>query len=404
MNAASSVVETQKTAKFNITILLCFLIAVIEGMDIQAVGVVATSLKEVFGLDKSQLGLVFSAGILGLLPGAVMGGYYADKMGRKKVLVSSVLCFAVFTLCMVWVQSYHSLLVVRFLAGLGFGAALPNLITLASESVTPQNRGKAVGLMYCGMPVGAALVALWVAYDLSENWKSIFYLGGCIPLLLIPILIKFLPESQDFMGVKTEQLKNNTMFNALFQKGMGHKTILFWIGNFFTTMVQYIMLSWLPSLFVELGFTKQQGSKAQLFFLIGATIGTILLSYLIDRWNKSFVILMMYVGILTGLFLLSGSNQLNMMYLAAAFTGIFMIGGIGVMYAFGSFVYPTESRGQGVGAASSIGRLGAIIGPMIVGQLLFLGSGTSMIFLAAIPCILIAAICMLVLSKKLQRI
>ncbi|WP_241675270.1 3-(3-hydroxy-phenyl)propionate transporter MhpT [Acinetobacter guerrae] len=401
MNMVVSVVSTKKKLKFNITIVLCFLIAIIEGMDIQAVGVVATSLKEAFGLDKSQLGLVFSAGILGLLPGSVIGGYYADKIGRKKVLIFSVLLFALFTICMVWVQSYHSLLLVRFLAGLGFGAALPNLITLASESVTPQKRGKAVGLMYCGMPVGAALVALWVAYDFSENWKSIFYIGGIIPLLLIPVLIKFLPESKDFMGVKTEKLKNTNMFSALFQTSMRSKTVLFWVSNFFTTMVQYIMLSWLPSLFVELGFTKQEGSKAQLFFLIGATIGTVLLTYLIDRWNKSFVILMMYVGILSGLFLLSGSTHLNMMYLAAAFTGIFMIGGIGVMYAFGSFVYPTESRGQGIGAASSVGRLGAIVGPMVVGQLLFLGSGTSTIFLAAIPCIVIAAICMFILSKKI---
>jgi len=401
MNMVVSVVSTKKKLKFNITIVLCILIAIIEGMDIQAVGVVATSLKEAFGLDKSQLGLVFSAGILGLLPGSVIGGYYADKIGRKKVLIFSVLLFALFTICMVWVQSYHSLLLVRFLAGLGFGAALPNLITLASESVTPQKRGKAVGLMYCGMPVGAALVALWVAYDFSENWKSIFYIGGIIPLLLIPVLIKFLPESKDFMGVKTEKLKNTNMFSALFQTSMRSKTVLFWVSNFFTTMVQYIMLSWLPSLFVELGFTKQEGSKAQLFFLIGATIGTVLLTYLIDRWNKSFVILMMYVGILSGLFLLSGSTHLNMMYLAAAFTGIFMIGGIGVMYAFGSFVYPTESRGQGIGAASSVGRLGAIVGPMVVGQLLFLGSGTSTIFLAAIPCIVIAAICMFILSKKI---
>ena len=404
MNTATSMVQTQKTAKFNITILLCFLIAVIEGMDIQAVGVVATSLKEAFGLDKAQLGLVFSAGIFGLLPGAILGGYYADKIGRKKVLIFSVLLFAIFTLGMVWVQNYHSLLLVRFLAGLGFGAALPNLITLASESVIPEHRGKAVGLMYCGMPIGAALVALWVAYDFSDNWKTVFYIGGILPLLLIPVLIKFLPESKDFIEVKQKKQQSQSMINALFQKEMSYKTILFWISNFFTAMIQYIMLSWLPSLFVELGFTKQQGSMAQLFFLVGATIGTVLLTYLIDRWNKSFVILMMYTGILLGLFLLSGSTQLNIMYMAAAFTGIFMIGSIGVMYAFGSFVYPTESRGQGVGAASSIGRLGAIVGPMVVGQLLFLGSGTSMIFLAAIPCIVIAAMCMLVLSKKLQRV
>ena len=157
-----------------ITVAICFLIAVIEGLDIQAAGIAAAGIREAFGLDSSQLGVFFSAGILGLLPGALIGGRYSDRIGRKKVLIWSVAVFALFTLCTVWVNSFNSLLLVRFLAGAGLGAAMPNLITLASEAVKPENRGRAVGLMYCGMPVGAAILSYIASLDFGSDWKNIF--------------------------------------------------------------------------------------------------------------------------------------------------------------------------------------------------------------------------------------
>ncbi|BBR73939.1 hypothetical protein WP4W18E11_22550 [Acinetobacter baumannii] len=117
-----------------ITIAICFLIAVIEGIDIQAAGIAAVGIRESFGLNSSQLGIFFSAGILGLLPGALMGGRYADRIGRKMVLIGAVAIFAVFTLFTVWVNTFYTLLLVRFLAGAGLGAAMPNLIALVSEA------------------------------------------------------------------------------------------------------------------------------------------------------------------------------------------------------------------------------------------------------------------------------
>ena len=104
-----------------VTVAICFLIAVIEGLDIQAAGIAAAGIREDFGLDKSQLGVFFSAGILGLLPGALVGGRVADRIGRKKVLICSTAVFALFTLFTAWVNSFHSLLAVRFLAGAGLG-------------------------------------------------------------------------------------------------------------------------------------------------------------------------------------------------------------------------------------------------------------------------------------------
>jgi len=388
-----------------VTVAICFLIAVIEGLDIQAAGIAAAGIREHFGLDSSQLGVFFSAGILGLLPGALVGGRFADRIGRKKVLIWSTAIFAVFTLCTVWVNSFNSLLAVRFLAGAGLGGAMPILITLASEAVSPQNRGRAVGLMYCGMPVGAAILSLIAATEFGANWKNVFYLGGLLPILAIPLMMLFLPESKEYLKAQNKTAAELAVapqgsFKDLFNSDNLLRTLCIWVSYFFTLMVVYIMLSWLPSLFMELGFTRKDGSTAQFYFMVTATIGTIILGMLTDRWKKAYVILLMYGGILAGLLALNGASSLNQMYMAAALAGAFVIGCQGVLYAFGSIVYPTEVRGTGVGVASAVGRIGAMLGPVIAGQLLTAGFGAAGVITAAIPCIIISALCMLFLVNR----
>lgn len=388
-----------------VTVAICFLIAVIEGLDIQAAGIAAAGVREHFGLDSSQLGVFFSAGILGLLPGALIGGRFADRIGRKKVLIWSTATFAIFTLCTVWVNSFNSLLAVRFLAGAGLGGAMPILITLASEAVSPQNRGRAVGLMYCGMPVGAAILSLIAATEFGANWKNVFYLGGLLPIFAIPLMMLFLPESKEYLKTQNKTVAELAVapqgsFKDLFNSDNLLRTMCIWISYFFTLMVVYIMLSWLPSLFMELGFTRKDGSTAQFYFMVTATIGTIILGMLTDRWKKAYVILLMYGGILAGLLALNGASSLNQMYMAAALAGAFVIGCQGVLYAFGSIVYPTEVRGTGVGVASAVGRIGAMLGPVIAGQLLVAGFGAAGVITAAIPCIIISALCMLFLVNR----
>ena len=390
-----------------VTVGICFLIAVIEGLDIQAAGIAAAGIREHFGLDSSQLGVFFSAGILGLLPGALLGGRIADRIGRKKVLIWSTAVFAVFTLCTVWVNSFNSLLVVRFLAGAGLGAAMPILITLASEAVSVQNRGRAVGLMYCGMPVGAAILSLVASTDFGSNWKNIFYLGGLLPIIVIPIMMKFLPESKEFLKSqnKTEAeiaAAPQGSFKDLFNSDNLFRTLFIWVSYFFTLMVVYIMLSWLPSLFTELGFSRKEGATAQFYFMVSATIGTIILGMLTDRWKKAYVIVLMYGGILAGLLALNAAGSLTQMYMASALVGAFVIGCQGVLYAFGGIVYPTEVRGTGIGVASAVGRIGAMLGPAIAGSLLTAGFGATGVISAAIPCIVISAVFMLILVRRLQ--
>jgi AAHS family 3-hydroxyphenylpropionic acid transporter len=389
-----------------LTVLLCFVVAIIEGLDLQAAGIAASGIKQFFSLNPEQLGLFFSAGILGLLPGTLLGGRYADQVGRKTVLIISVAVFALFTLMTAWVNSYSTLLLVRFLAGMGMGAAMPNLITLAAEAVSQPQRGRAVALMYCGMPVGAIILSLWAAHDPTGNWKSIFYLGGIAPLLVIPLLMFSLHESREFLHVVQQRVSVDNVqevgFKSILTGAYLLRTGLLWISYFFTLMVVYIMLSWLPSLFMELGFSRQQGSMAQMYFMIGAFFGTVVLGILIDRWNKVLVVVLMYIGIVCGLLSLNAATSLSQIYLAAALTGTFTIGGQGVLYAYGSFVYPAHLRGTGLGAASAVGRCGAMLGPIVAGFIVASGAGASGVFLAAIPGIVLSVILMVLLSKKLE--
>ena len=395
--------ETIQRKNVVMTILICFLIALIEGIDLQSAGVAAAGVREAFSLDKSALGLFFSAAILGLLPGGVIGGRLGDRMGRKKVLIVSVALFGIFSIMTALVSSYGGLLFVRFMTGVGLGAALPNLVALASESVSDKARGRAISLMYCGMPIGGVVISLIASTSLIENWKTIFYVGGVLPLLVIPLMMVFLPESRAFLETQKNSNQQQASFKDLFNTYFRTPTLLLWVGYFFTMMVVYMLLNWLPSLLMELGFEKKQANTIQMFFSVGAFIGTVVLGVLVDRWKMKHVIVLMYSGIVLGLLALNTFETVHAMYFAAALVGCFTIGGQMVLYALGSQVYPTEMRGTGVGTAMTVGRFGAMAGPALAGQFLAMGSGATALIATSIPGIIIAAVLILILIQAMQR-
>src|SRR5450830_1695639 len=284
-----------------LTIALCFIVALIEGFDLQAAGTTAAGLRQSFALDPKMLGWVFSIGIIGLLPGAFFGGWVADRIGRKKILVIAVLLFGLFSLCTAFVESYSSLLLVRFLTGLGLGAALPNLIALCAEAASERNRGTAISVMYCGVPLGGALAAV-VAMFSSEHWQTTFIIGGLAPLLAVPLMILLLPESNAF-----RQQFDNTLSarpstrQALFGEGRARTTLALWLSYFFTLTVMYMLLNWLPSLLLEQGFSKPQAGMVQMLFNIGGALGSLLGGVLLDRCNPFKVVLFVYAGLLAAL-------------------------------------------------------------------------------------------------------
>ncbi|NBG92287.1 3-(3-hydroxy-phenyl)propionate transporter MhpT [Pseudomonas sp. 9.1(2019)] len=383
-----------------LTIALCFIVALIEGFDLQAAGTAAAGLRQSFALDPKMLGWVFSAGILGLLPGAFFGGWIADRIGRKKILITAVLLFGLFSLCTAYVESYSSLLLVRFMTGLGLGAALPNLIALCAEAVSERNRGTAISFMYCGVPLGGALAAA-VAMFSSEHWQTTFIIGGLAPLLVVPLMALLLPESTAFrkQHSATDNLRPSTT-QALFGEGRARNTLALWLSYFFTLTVMYMLLNWLPSLLLEQGFSKSQAGMVQMLFNIGGALGSLLGGLLLDRCNKFKVVLLVYAGLLVALAGVGLSIGIVPMSIAGFAAGLFVMAAQLVLYALAPQSYPTAVRATGVGAAVAIGRLGSVAGPLAAGQILAAGAGTSGVLLATSPGLVIAALSILTVIAR----
>lgn len=388
-----------------LTIGLCFIVALLEGMDIQSAGIVGPSLAAHFSLTSSALGLVFSASIMGLLPGALVGGWLADKVGRKSVLIAAVIMFGIFSLATAIAWSYESLLAARFLTGLGLGAAMPNLIALCSEAVEQRLHGTAVSMMYCGMPLGGALAAAIGLTGTEETWKTVFYVGGVGPLLIVPLLYWWLPESSAFRAQKsTGAAQGRADWRGLFQHDTAKSTILLWVGFFFTLMVLFILQNWLPTLLRGLGFSRIEATTVQIVLNVGGALGALTLGRLLDRWNVALLVVLMYCGILVALGGLGLSNHLTAMVIAGFTAGFFSIGGQLVLYALVPRFYPTAIRGTGVGAAVAVGRLGSMSGPLLAGQMLAAGSGAATVLMAATPGVLVAAVSVLFLLNGRRQV
>lgn len=382
-------------SRLRITVGLCFMVALMEGLDLQAAGIAAVGIERAFTLDSMQMGWIFSAGILGLLPGALAGGIFADRYGRKRILLGSVILFGLFSLATALAWNFSTLLLARLLTGVGLGAALPNLIALTSEAAGPRFRGRAVSLMYCGVPVGAAMAAALGFSGLTDAWQTLFWIGGIVPLLLVPPLMLWLPESQDF-----QRTSERVPLRALLDAENASATVLLWLCYFFTLLVVYMLINWLPMLLVGQGFSVSEAAGVMFVLQFGAASGTLLLGTLMDKLSPLVMSLLIYTGMLLSLLALGTASSLSAMLFSGFIAGLFATGGQSVLYALAPLFYRTGIRATGVGTAVAIGRVGAISGPLLAGKMLAMGTGTLGVMSASAPGILLAGIAVFWLMKK----
>lgn len=385
------------------TLALCFAIALLEGLDLQSVGVAAPRMAREFGLTVSQMGIAFSAGTFGLLPGAMLGGRLADRIGRKRVLIASVVLFGLLSIATAQVSTFAMLVVVRVLTGIGLGGAMPNLIALSSEAVEPRSRSSAVATMYCGIPFGgviASVIGVLLAGD--TEWRHIFYVGGVGPLLLVPLLVWFLPESRAYLDVAGTPAARASVGKTLFGDGRATSTVALWVSYFCTLIVLYFLLNWLPSLMASRGLDRAHVGLVQIAFNVGAGLGALGIGAALDRMRASRVVGGMYVGIVLSLAALAAAPGFGSLAAAAFTAGMFVVGGQSVLYALAAIYYPTAMRGTGVGAAVAVGRLGSVVGPLAAATLLAAGRSAPVVIGASIPVTLVAAFAAFVLIRRPQ--
>lgn len=280
---------------------------------------------------------------------------------------------------------------------------MPNLIALCAEAVPPRLRNTAVSVMYCGIPFGGAIAAVVGLLSAGDaGWRHIFYVGGFGPLLVVPLLLT-LQESRRFE--RTAQRDDGTVQPppvawALFGEQRTAATLWLWISYFFTLIVLYFLLNWLPSLTAAQGLTRPQVGLVQILFNIGGGAGALGIGMLMDAARPRLVVSGMYVGIIAALALLAAAGGMASMSAGAFMAGLFVVGAQSVLYALAAAYYPTPVRGTGVGAAVAVGRLGSIAGPLLAGQLLAMGHQSATIIGASIPVTIVAALAALLLLNR----
>ncbi|RPE27458.1 AAHS family benzoate transporter-like MFS transporter [Acinetobacter sp. BIGb0102] len=424
----NDIIDKARFAAFHWKVLIwCLIIIIFDGYDLVIYGVALPLLMQQWSLTAVQAGLLASAALFGMMFGAMIFGTLSDKLGRKKTIMVCVTLFSGFTFLGAFASNPVEFAILRFIAGLGIGGVMPNVVALMTEYAPKKIRSTLVALMFSGYAIGgmsSALLGAWLVKDMG--WQIMFLIAG-IPLLLLPVIWKFLPESLAFLvksnhhdqakmivtkiAPETELTSNTQLIlnesttteapvRALFQQGRTFSTFMFWIAFFMCLLMVYALGSWLPKLMLQAGYSLG-ASMLFLFALnIGGMVGAIGGGALADKFHLKPVITSMFVIGAAALILLGFNSPQFILYSLIAIAGAATIGSQILLYTFVAQFYPTALRSTGMGWASGIGRIGAIIGPVLTGALLTFELPHQMNFLAiAIPGI-IAALAIFMVNLK----
>ncbi|WP_291374116.1 MFS transporter [Acinetobacter sp. UBA6720] len=427
----NTVVDEAKFTPFHWSVLIwCLLIIIFDGYDLVIYGVALPLLMQEWGLSAVQAGLLASTALFGMMFGAMSFGTLSDKLGRKKTIMICVAIFSGFTFLGAFASNPIEFGILRFLAGLGIGGVMPNVVALMTEYAPKRIRSTLVAVMFSGYAIGgmtSALLGAWLVTD--YGWKIMFYIA-IIPFLALPILWKFLPESLMFLTKKGETEKvreivrkiapeqdiqpettfklndavagDDAPLKALFQQGRTFSTMMFWVAFFMCLLMVYALGSWLPKLMIQAGYSLG-ASMIFLFALnIGGMVGAIGGGALADRFHLKPVLTTMFTVGAIALILLGFNSPQMVLYTLIAIAGAATIGSQILLYTFVAQFYPTAVRSTGMGWASGIGRIGAIVGPVLTGALLTFELPHQMNFLViAIPGV-IAALAVFMVNLKVS--
>ena len=380
-----------------VTVALCFAVAVLEGFDIQAIGIAAPRLGPELGLEAGRMGWIFSISNIGIVIGAALGGRLADHVGRKPVFIGAVAMFGVFTLATAAAGGFVTLFLIRLLVGLGFGAALPNMMAVASEISSPDRRTITAAAMFCGLPFGGGTSA-WLTQLLpaGTDWRALFYIGGSLPLVIVPALYLFMAET--LKRADTVAAGRAPIAQALFAEGRSRPTLLLWLTFLPTLLILYLILNWLPTLVEGQGLDRSLAPRASLAFNWGSVPGALLFGVLVDKIGFRWPLALSYVALVGSLALLGDAGGLGPIVFFSAAAGFFLTGANYALYGVAAAYYPIAVRGTGSGASVAVGRIGSVVGPLLAGALLSQGLTATQVILTMVPAAAIAGVSVFVLS------
>jgi MFS transporter, AAHS family, 4-hydroxybenzoate transporter len=404
-----SATNSRPMSRFQVLIVsVCFILNFCDGIDVLIVSFSSTEIIKEFVLSKAAMGYVFSSGLVGMALGCFLIAPLADKIGRRKILLLSLLLITIGMLLVSLCKSYPQLLLLRFLTGLGIGGILPAMAATASEFSNNKYRDFNVALVQAGWPVGAIVTGFVCAYTIPHyGWRFAFLTAGCVSAVMLALVYFFMTDSLDFLISKQpaaalrkinsvltkmnlqpfttlpakptslQKISPKTLFNAEFK----NSTIKSWIAVFFGFLTLYTLLSWVPTIAKETGLPLHIAIYVGIALNAGAAIGSASVGALGSKFGlrqtvftfmiSGFVIMLLYGNI---------AWPTVMLFILIFLIGVFMQGGFNGLWPTLSRIYPSDIRTTGVGYAFGIGRLGAIIGPALFGFLSDNGFSTALLF------------------------
>jgi len=395
---------------------------------VQAMGYVAPAVITEWGISNPQLLPAINAGLVGLFAGSMLFGMVGDRIGRRRVLLAATAAFGVCTLLCSLATSVWELAGIRFLAGLGLGAILPNATALVGEFSPRRIRVATMMIVTNGFTVGAMLGGFLASWLIPRSgWQAVFIVGGIVPLALLLPMYFWLPESLQFLALRRNdhreiakwltRINPSAMVDAgtrfvvreersagvpilrLFGDGRAAGTALIWAANFLNILNAYFVASWLPTVVRDSGYSISTGTLVGTSVQTGGTIGTIVIALLFRRIG--------FIPVLTACFALEAASlaligepslSLPLLFVVAFTAGWGIFAGQPTLNALSATYYPTDLRSTGIGAALGVGRLGSIVGPTVGAMLMAQQWSREDLFHAAAVPAVVATLAVLAMS------
>lgn len=356
------------------TILICFLMNMLDGMDVMVVSYSAPNISKSWSISPQALGIVFSAGLLGMSLGAMFLAPRADKIGRKAMILICNILMGVSVFATSWTNSVEMLMLFRAISGIGIGGMLASTATLTAENAPKASKDFWVSFVMSGYPIGAVLSGLLAASIIPQyGWQSIFKVAGVVSFVTLPVVYFFLKESNDFLD-KPAFTKSPTV-EVLLTKDVKQSTIGLWLAIFMAFAALYFLTTWIPKLASATGLSVELAIYAGTVFNLGAFCGIVSQGYLSSKLGlqKTIFAYLIFTAVTMLIFgFFKGSVLVLILF---GLIGFGIQGGFVGMYSLAARLYPTEIRATGIGWAVGAGRIGAIVGPFLGGFLI--GGGLS---------------------------
>ncbi|EMT46081.1 MULTISPECIES: MFS transporter [Anoxybacillus] len=375
-----------------------------DAMDVGMLSFILAALQKEWGLTAEQMGWIGSMNSIGMAVGALVFGLLADRIGRKQVFIITLLLFSIGSGLSAFATTLTVFLILRFFIGMGLGGELPVASTLVSESVPAHERGKVVVLLesfWAGGWLLAALISFFVIP--AYGWQMALILGALPALYAIYLRIN-LPDSQKFIAVKTTERRSVWRNIAdVWAKPYAKQTTMLWILWFAVVFSYYGMFLWLPSVMVMKGFSLIKSFEYVLIMTLAQLPGYFSVAWLIERIGRKAVLIIYLVGTALSAYFFGNAESAAMLMTFGALLSFFNLGAWGALYAYTPEQYPTVIRATGAGMAASFGRIGGILGPLLVGYLVAQNVSMTMIFAIFCVAIFIGALAVLFLGKETKQ-